>query len=90
MICKAPLSLGKHWRHSTADHVRVYNIRLFRVMGIKRFAGQYWAQKAVENSEQKGKELRKEGFALAEERYSKMLRRNIRIYHTEFPHLSGL
>ncbi|KAF9049842.1 hypothetical protein BJ165DRAFT_1341529 [Panaeolus papilionaceus] len=31
---------------------------------------EYWTQKAVANSENKGKELRRDGFALAEERYA--------------------
>ncbi|KAF8901515.1 hypothetical protein CPB84DRAFT_1777507 [Gymnopilus junonius] len=31
---------------------------------------EYWAQKALENSENKGKQLRRDGFALAEERYA--------------------
>jgi hypothetical protein len=32
-------------------------------------AGEYWAQKARENSDNKGKLLRRDGFSLAEERY---------------------
>ncbi|PPQ95943.1 hypothetical protein CVT26_016109 [Gymnopilus dilepis] len=31
---------------------------------------EYWAQKALENSENKGKQLRRDGFGLAEERYA--------------------
>lgn len=33
------------------------------------FVGEYWAQKAIASSDHKGKELRREGFALAEEKY---------------------
>jgi hypothetical protein len=32
-------------------------------------AGEYWAQKARENSDNRGKLLRRDGFSLAEERY---------------------
>jgi hypothetical protein len=31
--------------------------------------GEYWSQKAVGNSDNKGKQLRRDGFTLAEERY---------------------
>jgi hypothetical protein len=33
------------------------------------FIGEYWSQKANAGSDNKGKELRREGFTLAEERY---------------------
>ena len=35
--------------------------------------GEHWAQKARETSDNRGKMLRKDGFALAEERYSTCL-----------------
>lgn len=34
-----------------------------------RIAGEYWAQKARESSDNRGKLLRRDGFSLAEERY---------------------
>jgi hypothetical protein len=33
------------------------------------FSGEYWTQKAHGSSDNKGKQLRRNGFALAEERY---------------------
>lgn len=33
--------------------------------------GEYWIQKACGTSENRGKELRRDGFGLAEERYSR-------------------
>jgi len=33
------------------------------------FAGEYWAQKARESSDNRGKLLRRDGFSLAEEQY---------------------
>jgi len=33
--------------------------------------GEYWTQKAYGTSENRGKELRRDGFGLAEERYSR-------------------
>jgi Domain of unknown function (DUF4110) len=33
------------------------------------FAGEYWAQKARESSDNRGKLLRRDGFSLAEEHY---------------------
>jgi hypothetical protein len=36
---------------------------------INKFTGEYWAQKAHENSDNRGKLLRRDGFTLAEEKY---------------------
>lgn len=41
-------------------------------MAQSQNTGEYWAQKAYETSDNKGKELRRNGFARAEERYGKV------------------
>lgn len=43
---------------------------IIRILFLGVFAGEYWAQKARESSDNRGKLLRRDGFSLAEEHYA--------------------
>lgn len=49
---------------------QTYQILL--IMAHFKNTGEYWAQKAYGTSDNRGKELRRDGFARAEERYGKI------------------
>jgi len=67
---RVPHCLEKHLQSFMLEHVRdcFPQMRLISVT-CPPFVGEYWAQKAIASSGHKGKELRREGFTLAEERY---------------------
>jgi len=70
VLPRAHLYLVKHWLcfmlapvRSFRNSLETLNKPLFHISNL----GEYWTQKAVGSSDNKGKQLRRDGFALAEE-----------------------
>lgn len=61
--------LERHLLVSILDRVSTRAASQTRAIGLITFSGESWAQKALENSDNRGKQLRRDGFSLAEDRY---------------------